>query len=161
MTCLRVEDQLHQMTELCPVLTGWRRSVRNFRNGFGILDRRIVVRAMHDDHVQSWNNENVMSPISSRRIDSGKRDFREMNTAIVHPPEILVTAAIRCPWPATTPRSFRDMVVLARDRVQKLKTAGKSAKDIAASKPFADLDATWGKGFFNGDVFVQMVYSTL
>jgi hypothetical protein len=46
---------------------------------------------------------------------------------------------------------------VARDRVQKLKTAGKSADEIAASKPFADLDATWGKGFFNGDVFVQVV----
>jgi cyclase len=56
---------------------------------------------------------------------------------------------------------FRDMLVVARDRVQKLKTAGKSADEIAASKPFADLEATWGKGFFNGDVFVQMVYSTL
>jgi hypothetical protein len=44
---------------------------------------------------------------------------------------------------------------------KKLKTAGKSAGEIAASKPFADLDATWGKGFFNGDVFVQVVYSTL
>jgi hypothetical protein len=26
---------------------------------------------------------------------------------------------------------------------------------------FADLDATWGKGFFNGDVFAQVVYSAL
>ena len=42
-----------------------------------------------------------------------------------------------------------------------MKTAGKSADEIAASKPFADLDATWGKGFFNGDVFVKVVYSTL
>src|ERR1700676_3299474 len=56
---------------------------------------------------------------------------------------------------------FRDMLVVARDRVQKLKTAGKSADEIAASKPFADLDATWGKGFFNGDVFLRVVYSTL
>lgn len=56
---------------------------------------------------------------------------------------------------------FRDMLVVARDRVQKLKTAGKSADEIAASKPFADLDATWGKGFFNGDVFVRVVYSAL
>src|SRR5260370_1387276 len=30
---------------------------------------------------------------------------------------------------------FRDMLVVARDRVQKLKTAGKSAGEIAASKP--------------------------
>jgi glyoxylase-like metal-dependent hydrolase (beta-lactamase superfamily II) len=56
---------------------------------------------------------------------------------------------------------FRDMLVVARDRVQKLKTAGKSAGEIATSKPFADLDATWGKGFFNGDVFAQVVYSAL
>jgi glyoxylase-like metal-dependent hydrolase (beta-lactamase superfamily II) len=56
---------------------------------------------------------------------------------------------------------FRDMLVVARDRVQKLKTAGKSAGEIAASKPFADLDANWGKGFFTGDVFVQMVHSAL
>jgi cyclase len=56
---------------------------------------------------------------------------------------------------------YRDMLVVARDRVQKLKAAGKSADEVAASKPFADLEATWGKGFFNGDVFVKMVYSTL
>jgi cyclase len=56
---------------------------------------------------------------------------------------------------------FRDMLVVARDRVQKLKTAGKSAGEIAASKPFADLDATWGQGFFNGDVFAHVVYSAL
>ncbi|HLZ12623.1 MAG TPA: MBL fold metallo-hydrolase [Candidatus Acidoferrum sp.] len=56
---------------------------------------------------------------------------------------------------------YREMLVVARDRVQKLKTAGKSAGEIAASKPFADLEDTWGKGFFNGDVFVQMVYSAL
>ena len=55
----------------------------------------------------------------------------------------------------------RDMLVVARDRVQLLKSAGKSVDEIAASKPFADLDATWGKGFFTGDVFVQMVYSAL
>jgi cyclase len=56
---------------------------------------------------------------------------------------------------------YRDMLVVTRDRVQKLKAAGKSADEIAASKPFADLDVTWGKGFFNGDFFAQVVYSAL
>jgi cyclase len=56
---------------------------------------------------------------------------------------------------------FRDMLLVARDRVRKLKTEGKSAGEIAASKPFADLDATWGKGFLNSDFFVQVVYSAL
>ena len=56
---------------------------------------------------------------------------------------------------------FRDMLVVARDRVRELKTAGKSADEVAASKLLADLDATWGKGFFNSDVFVRIVYSAL
>jgi cyclase len=55
----------------------------------------------------------------------------------------------------------RDMLVLARDRLQKLKAAGKSADEVVASKPFADLEATWGKGFLNGDVFARMAYSSL
>jgi hypothetical protein len=57
--------------------------------------------------------------------------------------------------------AIKPVKLVARDRVRKLKTEGKSADEIAASKPFADVEATWGKGFFTGDVFVQMVYSTL
>lgn len=56
---------------------------------------------------------------------------------------------------------FRDMLVTVRDRVQKLKSAGKSAQEAVAAKPLADLEDTWGKGFFNGDVFVQILYTTL
>src|SRR5579872_329195 len=54
----------------------------------------------------------------------------------------------------------RDMLVVVRDRVQKLKTAGKSAEEIAASKPLADLDPVWGH-MLSSDVFVQMIYSAL
>jgi cyclase len=56
---------------------------------------------------------------------------------------------------------YRDMLIVARDRVQKLKTAGKSANEIAASKPLADLDLVWGHGMLGSDVFVQMIYSAL
>ncbi len=56
---------------------------------------------------------------------------------------------------------FRDMLVTARDRVEKLKSAGKSAQEAVADKPFADLDPVWGKGIINGDQFVQIVYLTL
>ncbi len=52
-------------------------------------------------------------------------------------------------------------VICQHRRIALVETPAKSAGEIAASKPFADLDATWGKGFFNGDVFVQVVYSTL
>jgi cyclase len=56
---------------------------------------------------------------------------------------------------------FRDMLVTARDRVQKLKAAGKSAQEAAAEKPFADLDSNWGRGIINSDQFVQVVYLVL
>jgi len=56
---------------------------------------------------------------------------------------------------------YRDMLVTTRDRVEKLKSAGKSAQEAVAEKPFADLDPVWGKGIINGDQFVQIVYLTL
>src|SRR5580692_8932743 len=83
------------MTELRSDLADRHQSVRNFRNRLGILDRRIIVGAMHDDHIQRWNNENEVSSVAACGIDPGKRDFREMNTAVIDPPEILVTADIR------------------------------------------------------------------
>src|SRR6266853_2905513 len=46
---------------------------------------------------------------------------------------------------------FRDMLVTSRDRVQKLKSAGKLAQEAVAGKPFADLDPVWGKGIINSD----------
>ena len=56
---------------------------------------------------------------------------------------------------------FRDMLVTSRDRVQKLKSAGKSAQEAVAEKPFADLDPVWGDGIINGEQWVQIVYLTL
>jgi cyclase len=56
---------------------------------------------------------------------------------------------------------YRDMLVVARDRVQKLKTAGKSIDEIKGSKPLADLDPVWGHGMLSSDLFVQMIYSAL
>jgi cyclase len=57
--------------------------------------------------------------------------------------------------------NFRDMLVTTRDRVEKLKSAGNSAQEAVAEKPFADLDEIWGKGIINGDQFVQVVYLTI
>jgi hypothetical protein len=52
------------------------------------------------------------------------------------------------------------MLVVVRDRVQKLKTAGKSADEIVASKPLADLDSAWS-GMLDSEIFVRMTYSSL
>ncbi len=56
---------------------------------------------------------------------------------------------------------YRDMVSKAADRIRKLKASGKTLEECAAAKPFADLDADWGKGMFDGDTFVKVVYLTL
>jgi glyoxylase-like metal-dependent hydrolase (beta-lactamase superfamily II) len=56
---------------------------------------------------------------------------------------------------------FRDMLITSRDRVQKLKSAGKSALEAVAEKPFADLDPVWGKGIIDSDQYVQVVYLAL
>jgi len=55
-------------------------------------------------------------------------------------------------------KQYRDMLVTVRDRVQKLKSSGKSIQEAVAAKPLADLDPVWGKALFNGDGFVQIVY---
>ncbi|QNI31703.1 MBL fold metallo-hydrolase [Alloacidobacterium dinghuense] len=56
---------------------------------------------------------------------------------------------------------FREMLVTSRDRIEKLNSAGKPAQEAVAEKPFADLDAIWGKGIINSDQWVQIVYLTL
>jgi cyclase len=56
---------------------------------------------------------------------------------------------------------FRDMLVTSRDRVERLKSAGKSAHEALAEKPFADLDPIWGQGIVNAEQWVHIVYLTL
>jgi glyoxylase-like metal-dependent hydrolase (beta-lactamase superfamily II) len=54
---------------------------------------------------------------------------------------------------------YRKMLWTAYDRLRKLKAQGKSAKEAAAAKPLADLEATWGKGLFSGDRWIEIIYS--
>ena len=58
-------------------------------------------------------------------------------------------------------QSYRDMLATIRDRVAKLKAAGASEQETVSKKPTADLEATWGTGLFNGDVFTGLVYRTI
>jgi cyclase len=56
---------------------------------------------------------------------------------------------------------YRDMLITSRDRIQKLKSAGKSAQEAVAEEPFADLDSVWDRGIINSDQWVQVAYLTL
>jgi hypothetical protein len=62
---------------------------------------------------------------------------------------------------ALSTAQFRDMLVTSRDRVEKLKSAGKSAQKAVAEKPFADIDTMWGEGIINSEQRVQIVYLIL
>jgi cyclase len=57
--------------------------------------------------------------------------------------------------------AFRAMLVTLYDRLAPMVDAGKSVDDAIAAKPTKDLDATWGKGFFNGSVFTRIVFDGL
>jgi cyclase len=56
---------------------------------------------------------------------------------------------------------FRGLLATAQERMQKLKSAGKTEQEAIAAKPFADLDAVWGHGMLNGEQFAQVVYLAL
>jgi hypothetical protein len=57
---------------------------------------------------------------------------------------------------------YRDMMATVRDRVQKLKAAGRTLADVKAAKPTAEFDAAWGKGGrLDGNGFAEIVFNTL
>jgi glyoxylase-like metal-dependent hydrolase (beta-lactamase superfamily II) len=56
---------------------------------------------------------------------------------------------------------FRDMLIAARAKLQKVKASGKSVDEAVAAKPLADLDAVWGKGLIDGPSFIQIAYPAL
>ncbi len=58
-------------------------------------------------------------------------------------------------------QAYHDMLVLARDRIKKLIAGGKDRDAVVAAKPTADLDAEWGDGFLQPDVWVGIVYDGL
>ncbi len=57
--------------------------------------------------------------------------------------------------------AFRDMLVTIRERVEQLKTEGKSRDQIVALKPTADFDAKWGGFVLDGAFFTRIVYDGL
>ena len=57
-------------------------------------------------------------------------------------------------------QEFHDMLVIARDRVEKLVKEGKSEAEVVAMRPLADLDAKWAVNDANAVAFTRMVYNS-
>jgi cyclase len=60
-----------------------------------------------------------------------------------------------------TVKTFRDMIVTVRDRVQRMIEAGRTEKQILAEHPTADFDSQWGHGRTAPDEFVHAIYDAL
>src|SRR6266566_8941521 len=56
---------------------------------------------------------------------------------------------------------YRDMLSTVRERLQKLKSSGKTVQEAVAAKPLDDLEAVWGNGLFHSDTFIQIAYPAL
>ena len=58
-------------------------------------------------------------------------------------------------------KAYRDMLATVRDRIQKAIREGKTLDQVVASKPTAEFDAVWGKGFLDPGHFVALIYTGL
>jgi cyclase len=58
-------------------------------------------------------------------------------------------------------KSFRDMIVTVRDRVQRMISQGHTESQIVAAHPTHDFDEQWGHGRVTSDAFVREVYAAL
>lgn len=57
-------------------------------------------------------------------------------------------------------QAYRSMLIGVRAKLAPLLKAGKTLPEIQQAKPTKPFDARWGKGFFNPDMFVMMVYNS-
>lgn len=58
-------------------------------------------------------------------------------------------------------RQYREMLATISGRIKAQLREGKTLQDIVASKPSAEFDAVWGKGFIGPDRFVEMLWKGL
>jgi len=58
-------------------------------------------------------------------------------------------------------RAYRDMLAQVRERVAPMVKAGKTADEVIAAKPTADLDAKWGQGYMTPARFLRAVHMSL
>ena len=58
-------------------------------------------------------------------------------------------------------KAYRDMLAAVSGRVAAQVKQGKKLEEVVASKPTAQYDAKWGKGFLAPDKFVEMLYGNL
>lgn len=55
-------------------------------------------------------------------------------------------------------KAYRDMLATVATRIREQVKAGKSLAEVMESKPTAEFDAQWGRGFLNAQRFTEMLF---
>ena len=58
-------------------------------------------------------------------------------------------------------QKYRDMLVQVRQRIEDLIAAGKTMEEVVRAAPTNDFYSKWGTGYVTGEVFTEMVFSSL
>lgn len=58
-------------------------------------------------------------------------------------------------------QQYREMLIQVRNAIGQLINTGKSLDEVVASNPTRQFDARWGKGYVDGRVFTEMVYTSM
>jgi len=58
-------------------------------------------------------------------------------------------------------KAYRDLLGAAREKIARLKAAGKTRDEVIAAKPTAEWDAKWGGGFMKPDVWTGIVFDSV
>ncbi|MDH3694797.1 MAG: MBL fold metallo-hydrolase [Gammaproteobacteria bacterium] len=58
-------------------------------------------------------------------------------------------------------QAYRDMLVLAQDKLTLQKADGKTLNEVTAMQPLAELDAQWGQAMFSAEKWISLIYESL
>ncbi|GJL82649.1 MAG: cyclase [marine bacterium B5-7] len=54
--------------------------------------------------------------------------------------------------------AYRNMLIIAEERLSKIKSNGKSVDEVVADNPLTDLDHKWGNGIFKSDQWIRIIF---
>ncbi|HXT20816.1 MAG TPA: MBL fold metallo-hydrolase [Thermoanaerobaculia bacterium] len=127
-------------------------------------DGDAVVVFRHADVIHTgdllWNPMYPVLDVPSGGRLSGMIAAADQILAIAGPQTKIIPGHGELATPADV-RAFRDMLTTVRERVTPLVKAGKSADEVVAAAPLADLDAKWGSGYMKAADFLRAAHMSL
>jgi glyoxylase-like metal-dependent hydrolase (beta-lactamase superfamily II) len=105
-----------------------------------------------------WNGIYPFIDYSTGGSINGKIKACETSLAMAKDDTIIIAGHGKPVSNKTELKEFRDMLVVIRDNVAKLKREGRSPDEAVAAKPSAAFDAKWGQFVIDPGFFTRLVY---